>query len=141
MRHNVFQQCNFSLSETNQMIIFVSLEKKRLNNPLHELTPVSLIQHFYELSSGWAWGKSQIKAKREILKKQDAKNIHHREKADQTYIDMMLGMKLLQAATESGYPQSWACLNRHADSLCCWAPLFKPPSSRHTVLVTRVTPN
>lgn len=23
-----------------------------------------------------------------------------------TYIDMMLGMKLLQAATESGYPQS-----------------------------------
>lgn len=58
-----------------------------------------------------------------------------------TYIDMMLGMKLLQAATESGYPQSWACLNGHADSLCCWAPVFKPPSSRHTVVVTRVTPN
>lgn len=59
----------------------------------------------------------------------------------QTYIDMMLGMKLLQAATESGYPQSWACLNRHADSLCCWALVFKPPSGRHTVVVTRVTPN
>lgn len=51
----------------------------------------------------------------------------------------MLGMKLLQAATESGYPQSWACLIRHADSLCCSA-LFKPSSSRHTVVVT-ITPN
>lgn len=72
----------------------------------------------------------------------EEKNIHHRKIADiQTYIDMMLGMKLLQAATESGYPQSWACLSRHADSLCCWAPVFKPPSSRHTVVVTRVTPN
>ena len=53
---------------------------------------------------------------------------------------MMLGMKLLRAATESEYPQSWACLPRHADSLCCWAPVTTT-SSRHTVMVTRVTPN
>lgn len=56
-----------------------------------------------------------------------------------TYIGMMLGMKLLQAATESGYPQSWACLDRHADSLCCSAPGLTT-SSGHTVVVT-ITPN
>lgn len=39
----------------------------------------------------------------------------------------MLGMKSLQAATESGYPQSWACLGRHADSLCrsAWFSYFQ----------------
>lgn len=113
-----------------------------MKNPLNELNPLSFIQQCLELSSCCPWCKSQTKAKRKILKQWDPKNIHHRKRADiQTYIDMMLGMKLLQAATESGYPQSWACLNRHADSLCCWAPVFKPPSSRHTVVVTQVTPN
>lgn len=115
-----------------------------MKNPLHELNPLSFIQQCFTLSSGWPWCKSQTKAKRKILKQLGPeKKISITEKrADiQTYIDMMLGMKLLQAATESGYPQSWACLNRHADSLCCWALVFKPPSGRHTVVVTRVTPN
>lgn len=41
------------------------------------------------------------------------------KQAEDTYIGMLLGTKLLQAATESAYPQSWACLPlRHADSLC-----------------------
>lgn len=118
-----FQECNFSFSETNQIIIIVSLEKKKkVKNPLHVLNPLSLIQQCFTLSSGWTSCMSQTKAKRKILKQWDPKKISitAKKRADnQTYIDMMLGMKLLQAATESGYPQSWACLHRHADSLCC----------------------
>lgn len=111
-----------------KIIIIVSLSgEKSVKNPL--LSPFCLhVDHHC---------KSQRKTK-----KIQAVDISTREWADNgTYIGMMLGMRLLRAAAESEYPQSWACLNRHADSLCRWAPVFKPPSSRHTVVVTRVTPN
>lgn len=52
---------------------------------------------------------------------------------------MLLGTKLLQAATKSAYPQSWACLPlRHADSLCRRAPgspaELSPGGRRHAVV-------
>lgn len=54
---------------------------------------------------------------------------------------MLLGTKLLQAATKSAYPQSWACLPlRHADSLCRRAPgspaEVSPGGRRHAVLAS-----
>lgn len=58
---------------------------------------------------------------------------HEEKKIIETYIDMLQGTMSLQAATESGYPQSWACLVRHADSLCRGAwfiHLFKQAYSR-----------
>lgn len=114
-----------------------------MKNPLHELNPLSFILQCFELSSGWPSCKSQTKAKAQDPQAVGPeKKYPSQKRADiQTYIGMTLGMKLLQAATESEYPQSWACLRRHADSLCCLSPVFKPPSSRHTVVVTRVTPN
>lgn len=116
----LFSLSLFPFTETNQIMITGSLEK--VKNPLHELNPLSFIQQGLKLSSAWPRCKSQTKAK--ILKKKKI-SITEEKRADiQTYIDMMLGMKLLQAATESGYPQSWACLSRHADSLCCLSPCF-----------------
>lgn len=54
---------------------------------------------------------------------------------------MLLGTKLLQAATKSAYPQSWACLPlRHADSLCRRAPgspaEVSPGGRRHAVVAS-----
>lgn len=77
----------------------------------------------------------------DVVPKQKPKQILKQwETSKKTYTDMMLGMKLLRAATESGYPQSWACLRGHADSLCCWALCVRPLKQTYSC-GDKVTPN
>lgn len=128
----------FDLFSHVTVIWYILRREKRTKNPWKDENPLE----FY-ISKGEALGrtsscpwcyfrvsrqpnrpnKRSTSSRSQIAQEQKASKIHgyKRKIRIKTYIGMMLGMKLLQAATESGYPQSWACLVRHADSLCCSA--------------------